>query len=469
MKRPQNKHRCHKHCACAKTLKQENKKLKKENEELKIQLKEFRDKYYGRRKKKKRVEEKQKEKKQKKKKGPPFGHKPWRRPVPENVDATEIVIPTVCDKCAGHDLEPSGLPPEEHIQEDIVRPKRKVTKFVHEIYKCKKCGKLVRAQGHEEMPGCPIGPQAKAVVNDLRFDIGIPQNKIKRIMEQLFDMPFVQASVVGFEQQLRRNATPLYEEIKTEVINAPSRYIDETGWYKDGHPIWLWCLCTVKLAFFHIDPSRGGKVPVAFLGKKFKGIIVTDFFKAYEVLEGKKQKCIPHLLRNTVKLDNAYGGDEQVATFNEKLKDILKFVMLLFKRRKNIKDFLIHRADIVAQCEDFLSEKIAHEKVDAWRAKLLKHKEEITTCLFHPCSDSNNNFVERLLRPSVIMRKITFGNRSDKGTANHSVIMSLLQTVKLNAHDPRQVFAAILTDPSKITLNDILKNKPKTAQSIRSP
>jgi hypothetical protein len=67
------------------------------------------------------------------------------------------------------------------------------------------------------------------------------------------------------------------------------------------------------------------------------------------------------------------------------------------------------------------------------------------------------------------MRKITFGNRSDKGTANHAVIMSLLQTVKLNGHDPRQVFATILTDPSKITLNDILKNKPKTAQSIRSP
>ena len=43
---------------------------------------------------------------------------------------------------------------------------------------------------------------------------------------------------------------------------------------------------------------------------------------------------------------------------------------------------------------------------------------------------SHNNLVERLLRTSVIMRKITFGNRSREGELNHEVIMSLVQTLK---------------------------------------
>jgi transposase len=468
-KNKSKKKNCRKHCACMKEMKAENKKLQEEKQKLQIQLKELQDKYYRRRKKKKGKDEPA-ESTPKKKKGPPFGHKPWSRPTPENIDMIEPVVPEVCHCCGSGDLEPSGLPAEEHIQEDVVRPKRKVTKYVHEVYKCKGCGALVRSQGKDEMPGCPIGPQTKAIVNNLRYDIGIPQNKIKKIMEELFDMPFVQGSVVGFEQQLRRGGSELYSQIKTAMINAPSRYIDETGWYKDGHPIWLWCLCTKQLAFFHIDASRGGKVLKAFFTTKFTGIIISDFLRTYDAIEGKKQKCIPHALRNTVKLDLSYGSDDEVMMFCEQLKTILKYIMLLFKERKRIKDFLIQRADVVSQCKKLLSIELSNARVDGWRQRLLKHKDELSTCLFHPCSDSNNNFVERMLRPSVIMRKITFGNRTDKGTANHAVIMSLLQTIKLNGHDSKQIFSTLLTKPSTVTLNDILINKrPKGHQSIRSP
>ena len=181
-----------------------------------------------------------------KKKGAPIGHPAWHRPKPDHIDETQEVNPQKCDKCGSHDLEPTTLPADEHIQEDIVRPKQKVVKFIKNIFKCKKCKSLVRGVGIGEMPGCPIGPEAKAWANELRYEIGIPQNKIKRIFEELLDMPFVQSSAAGFEQQLRRRSEDLYEQIKQEVVHAPSRYIDETGW--KNH--WLWCLCTTKVAFF---------------------------------------------------------------------------------------------------------------------------------------------------------------------------------------------------------------------------
>ena len=121
--------------------------------------------------------------------------------------------------------------------------------------------------------------------------------------------------------------------------------------------------------------------------------------------------------------------------------------------------YLLQRADVVAQCQKFLSQPLSYEKVEKWRQKLFKHKDELTTCLFHPCSDSNNNFVERMLRPSVIMRKITFGNRSDKGICNHQVIMSLLQTLKLNDYKPSRIFYTILTDSAKLTLHDLMDGR----------
>ncbi len=46
----------------------------------------------------------------------------------------------------------------------------------------------------------------------------------------------------------------------------------------------------------------------------------------------------------------------------------------------------------------------------------------------HDDVDCTNNAAERDLRPSVVMRKITGGNRSAKGARNHEVIMSVMQT-----------------------------------------
>ncbi|HID32764.1 MAG TPA: hypothetical protein EYP24_05245 [bacterium (Candidatus Stahlbacteria)] len=58
-----------------------------------------------------------------------------------------------------------------------------------------------------------------------------------------------------------------------------------------------------------------------------------------------------------------------------------------------------------------------------------------TDCREADCVSLNveptNNRAERHLRPSVIMRKITFGNRSESGAKNHPMIMSILQTSKV--------------------------------------
>ncbi|MFH1777994.1 MAG: transposase [Candidatus Omnitrophota bacterium] len=122
-----------------------------------------------------------------------------------------------------------------------------------------------------------------------------------------------------------------------------------------------------------------------------------------------------------------------------------------------MKDYLIHRADLIAKVKNLLSEKLNHENTEKWRKKFQLHQDELYECLFHPRSDFNNNFVERMLRPSVIMRKITYGNRNDKGIKNHAVIMSLLQTAKLHNHHPAKIFYQIFTKPNDLRLINMLR------------
>jgi hypothetical protein len=436
-------------------LKTENRQLKEENKNLKEMIDYLRRSIYGKSKKKK---DEYGASFEPKKKGAPFGHQGVTRPKPENIDdEIQVSDPRHCPGCGSEQIKATSII-EEHIQEEIVIPRRKVVKYIKNVYKCKKCKTLIRGVGEGEMPGSYIGPRAKAIANYLRYDIGISQSKLQRIFKELFDLPFHQTSVVGFETQLRVRGQSLYTDMQNILKKTKLLYIDETGWKKDGFPYWLWCFCNSIMAFYHIEDSRGGKVLKSILGDKFNGIIISDFLSAYNAIESKKQKCLPHALRIIKRLENAScGEDKEVDKFCRQLKGIIQEIIHLFKKRKNISDYVIHRGDIIARCKRLLSHELSHKKADRLRRRLNKHKEELYTCLFHPSSDSNNNFVERMLRPSVIMRKLTFGNRSQKGIKNHSVITSLLQTSKLNNHYTPDVFQRLLTNPSQFTLKSLIR------------
>ena len=53
------------------------------------------------------------------------------------------------------------------------------------------------------------------------------------------------------------------------------------------------------------------------------------------------------------------------------------------------------------------------------------------------------------VRPDVIFRKITNGNRSLKGVQCHNVIVSILQTAKLNKIDPIGTLESVLLRKKK--------------------
>ena len=87
------------------------------------------------------------------------------------------------------------------------------------------------------------------------------------------------------------------------------------------------------------------------------------------------------------------------------------------------------------------------KKAENFRKRLLDRIEEFITCLDYAEVCSHNNLAERNLRQNVIMRKITHGNRSEEGTKNHEVLMSLLETAKLKENNPFEYLHSLLTNP----------------------
>jgi len=424
------------------------KELETEVAYLRYELNQIKDKIY----KPKPPKKGQPPKPEPKKRGALFGHTGWFRRKSKKINRTEIVRLKRCPICGSRDLS-ECKEKEEHIQEDIILPRVEVTKYIRHHYYCKSCKKVVSGKGKEELPGSYIGPRAKSIAAFLRYDIKISFNDIQRIFRYLSNLKISPASIAGFNNQLRDKAFPIYKGIQGKIRRARSCHADETGWKLDGQNHWLWSFSNHKASYFHIDKSRGQKVVKEVLGDKYNGILISDFLSAYNKIEAKgKQRCIIHLERDLKKVE-ACSEDASVKRYCKYLLKLLAQAKELhkdYKDKKISRKYFERRRKILTNSFkdlEFPWQDKRHQK--RFSKRLIRHKDELLTFLYHPNISCHNNQAERHIRPNVIFRKITFGNRSTKGTLNHSVLMSVLQTAKLNKLDPLLVFKKIFTLPEE--------------------
>ena len=65
---------------------------------------------------------------------------------------------------------------------------------------------------------------------------------------------------------------------------------------------------------------------------------------------------------------------------------------------------------------------------ERFAAHLFKHRDHLFTFLDDDTVDATNNLAERQLRPAVIARKLSAGNRTARGALTHAVLASLAAT-----------------------------------------
>ncbi len=429
-------------------LREENERLKEENAYLKFKLEEFNAKRYKSNKTPPADGGAQEASPPKKPGGKP-GHPGWFRKKPEKIDRVEDVHLERCPECGSTDIVAcKNKKVDEHIQEDIILPQVETVLYRHHEYYCKGCKKVVSSLGKNEMVNSYIGPKAKALAVFLRYGIKISERDVKNLFEKAFNLNIVHSSIAGFRDQLRRAGSPLYEALKESLRKGSFIHADETGWKVNGIIHWLWKFSNKKICVSHIDKSRGQKVVEKFIGDTFLGVILSDFLSAYNKVKAKaKQRCLVHLLRDLKKILRYWHDDQEVLLYVARLKKILEDAVELYKAYKDKpwdQSYCDKREAIQESLKDFAFPNPNKKILKRFANRLERHKGELLTFLYEKGIDYHNNHAEQQIRPDVIFRKITNGNRSAKGVECHNVIVSILQTAKLNNIDPIGTFENIL-------------------------
>src|SRR5262249_34047401 len=115
--------------------------------------------------------------------------------------------------------------------------------------------------------------------------------------------------VCALEQQTSEVLGPVVEELQ-EFCRTQPAHIDETGWRQERQRAWLWVVVTNLVTVFHIALSRGGKVVHELLGEKYRYVLTSDRWSAYNRQPLRyRQLCWAHLQRDfQAMVDRANAG-----------------------------------------------------------------------------------------------------------------------------------------------------------------
>jgi transposase len=366
------------------------------------------------------------------------GHPGRRRQTPPRIDARQDHTLTDCPNCHGpvKRCRSSRARIIEDIPADITPV---VTEHTIPRYWCPGCRTTVEPVVPDALPGSTIGLRVVVLSAWLHYSLGTTLAQIIDVFNFHLRFKLSAGGLVQIWHRLREILLAWYIEIQEQALGGAVLHADETGWRVDGTTHWLWCFTTTDLTYYMIDRRRGSSALKRFFKEEFAGVLVTDFWGAYNaVVCARKQKCLPHLLRDIKRTQHYHHPGDDWPAFSKQLKRLIRDSLRLSKRRKELS------TERFASRRIRLGDRLAKLLARPWKEKharrlvkrLRRHEAEVFTFLAHPEVPSDNNHAERQIRPAVMVRKNSYGNGSDDGAETQSVLMSVFRTLKQRGHDP---------------------------------
>jgi transposase len=373
-----------------------------------------------------------------KKPGRKAGHPGSRRAAPAQIDAWETHRAACCPECQSKLKRCAATRTRiiEDIPEDITPVATEHT--IHRDW-CPHCKKLVEPVVPDALPNNQIGNRVLTLSAWWHYGLGITIDNVVSVLNHHLQFPL---SPRGLSQQwyrLQEILFPWYEQIQEDALNAAVLHGDETGWRVNGKGHWLWCFSYGRGTYYLIDEKRGKPVLAKFFKRAFAGTLVTDFWGAYNaVVCSRRQVCLAHLLRDLKHVEQYKHPSKKWPKFAKKLRRLIHDGLRLKKRQ----------AELAGDVYDSRC-RCLHARLDAlidtpWQdpqaKRLLKrfrrHRTHLFTFLDDPAVPPDNNHGERAIRPAVIIRKNSYGNRSQRGADCQAVLMSIYRTLKQRGHNP---------------------------------
>jgi hypothetical protein len=382
-----------------------------------------------------------------KKPGRPTGHTGSRRPTPPEVDETHDVPLPGCPGCGG---PVDDCRPVEQFIEEIPPVRPRVLRVITYTARCSRCGPvcsrhpLQTGSGHHAS-ACQLGPRAVGLAAILSKHHCLSTRKTSRVLRDLCGLKVSPGGISQMLDRLADKGETDYQKLLADIRAGPAVYADETSWWVGKPGWWLHVFTSPKTTVFRVEANRSSQVASDTLGAGFEGVLVSDCLNIYDVLPYRQHKCMAHH-QKAIKEQLQQLGPDGSRTYLQRWQSFFRVVSAVWRVWDILDDKQRQaaRQNFAARRDELLAQAVSQQADVRIRNRLAKQRERLLVCLEEPESvEPTNNRAERALRPAVIARKLSCGNKTERGKKTFERLASLATTFCQRDADLVSSFAQI--------------------------
>jgi len=367
------------------------------------------------------------------------GHKGHKLKMTDTPD--EIVVHEVCQckNCHASLKDEPVLDYESRQVFDLPPSRLWATEHQAQIKACPNCLKRSRASFPE---GVTVQAQYGLGVKALLAYWNVGQFiSFERCAEMFYDLTghTISEGTVAHALALTAHSVAPYEQqIREGLLDSPVNHADESGLRVGKKLWWLHVVSNGKLTYYHPHPNRGRKaIDAAGLLPRYKGVLVTDFWKSYLNLDSEHAFCCAHLLRECQGIIDNHGGAWAAA-----MQTLLRETWHLTKQRREkdqgfspeeLSDINQRYKTIVTAGFEQLNAVLKPSVKTVSKNLLLrfdKYHNEILRFACDPLVPFDNNLAERDIRMVKTKAKVSGAFRTDEGVKQFATIRGFISTVR---------------------------------------
>ena len=348
----------------------------------------------------------------------------------------ECSRPHSCPKCGSTNFFGHGKHSRSVLDLKFMRHgiKRWIILYRFHRYKCQGCG----ATFSPEKMGwtrSKFGPEIVAYSVYQNIGLRIPQESVDRSLNKLFGVHLRIGTTNRFKAKAAETYKGTYDALIKRLCNGQLIHADETKISVEGKDGFVWVFANMEEVAYVYSETRQGSTPQSLL-KDFTGVLVSDFYAAYDGIPCPQQKCLIHLIRDLNDAVLKYPYDEELKRLVKGFADLVKPMVETVDRHGLKSHFLRkHLVSVDRFYRRLSGTNLQSKSAETFKERFEKNRDKLFTFLVHDGVPWNNNNAEHAVKAFAMLRHTIAGVTSEKGIRDYLVLLSLCQTCKYKEVD----------------------------------
>lgn len=358
-----------------------------------------------------------------------------RRRAPRINKTISCVLPSQCEACLSNGVvKHGGLSKVVYDMKFFCGGiKRWVVRYTSSRCLCKTCGKSFVPMSYQAKTSSKYGHTLLAWSVYRNIELRQSHGTISQELDEVFGYDFC----FDIAARLKATAATYYEAtcaaLKSRLKKGILIHADETKVSIKGLEGYVWAFTNLQEVIYIYSETRDGSTPCEVLDG-FSGILVSDFYAAYDAINCIQQKCLIHLIRdiNDDLFKNPF--DEELKTLARDFTSILKPIIDTIDKH-GLQKYHLNKHRIPSQrfLKEALTRNFTSPLAKSYQRRLSKNRGKLFVFLEHDGVPWNNNNAEHAIKRFAFLRKVIGGSSTAKGIKEYLVLLSVCETLRLRS------------------------------------